>query len=59
MATVNPEQSAENMEYVRRLLKQSNPSFPRNWNRLWTCGTGAGVTDMLRDISATKPRSAV
>jgi hypothetical protein len=36
MATVNSEQSAENMEYVRRLLSKSNPGFPRHWNRLWT-----------------------
>jgi hypothetical protein len=27
MATVNTEQSAENMEYVRRLLKQKQPGF--------------------------------
>ena len=27
MATVNSEQSAENMEYVRRLLKQKQPGF--------------------------------
>ena len=27
MATVNSEQSAENMEYVRRLLKQKQPRF--------------------------------
>ena len=36
MATVNTEQSAENMEYVRRLLKQGNQDFPRYWNRLRT-----------------------
>jgi hypothetical protein len=27
MATVNTEQSAENMEYVHRLLKQKQPGF--------------------------------
>jgi hypothetical protein len=37
MATVITEQSMENMEYVRRLLKQKQPGFsatldrPRTW----------------------------
>jgi hypothetical protein len=41
MATVNSEQSAENMEYVRRLLKQKQPGFSRHWNRLWTWWGGS------------------
>ena len=59
MATVNSEQSAENMGYVRRLLKQKQPGFSAALeSTVDLVGRGAGVTDMLRDISATKPRSA-
>jgi hypothetical protein len=58
MAAVNTE-SAENMEYMRRLLKETQPRVFRGTGI--GCGpgeTGAGVTDMLRAISATKARSA-
>jgi hypothetical protein len=60
MATVNSEQSAENMEYVRRLLKQSNPGFSRHWNQLRTWWDGSWSHRKCYATSAliSKPRSA-
>jgi len=41
MAKVISRQSMDNREYVRRLLKESNPLFPRRWNwpRTWWDGS--------------------
>ena len=41
MATVNSEQSAENMEYVRRLLKQKQPGFSAALESMWTWWDGS------------------
>lgn len=59
MATVNSEQSAENMEYVRRLLKQKQPGFfAALESAADLVGRELESPKMLRDISASKPRSA-
>lgn len=59
MATVNSEQSAENMEYVRRLLKQKHPGFfAALESAADLVGRELESPKMLRDISASKPRSA-
>jgi WhiB family redox-sensing transcriptional regulator len=59
MATVNSEQSAENMEYVRRLLKQKHPGvFAALESVADLVGRELESPKMLRDISASKPRSA-
>jgi WhiB family redox-sensing transcriptional regulator len=58
MATVITEQSMENMEYVRRLLKQKQPGFSATLESATDLvGRELGSPEMLRDISATKPRS--
>jgi hypothetical protein len=59
MATVNSEQSAENMGYVRRLLKQKQPGFSAALESVADLmGRELESPKMLRDISASKPRSA-
>ena len=58
MAAVNTEESAENMEYVRRLLKETQPRFSASLELAADLvGTRAEVTEMLRGINTTKARS--
>jgi hypothetical protein len=53
MAAVNSEQSAENMGYVRRLLKQKQPGFSAALESVADlAGRELESPKMLRDISA-------
>ena len=53
MAAVNTEESAENMEYVRRLLKQKQPGFSAALESVADlAGRELESPKMLRGISA-------
>ena len=55
MATINTEQSAENMEYVRRLLKRKQPGYAAALElAVDLIGRELKSPGMPRDISASQ-----